>query len=123
MEKSKEFNINWTYVIVAAIFSLGIVSFSLLSFISKEKDRELQRKKIAIEEIAKLVGQEKREKGLNECIDRAQKEFDDLLVLNSYPDPQPDYPDARRWKSADLEERYTQQLNESRELCQKLYSE
>lgn len=122
MEKFKQFNINWTYVIVAAILSLGVIGFGLLSFISKEKDRELQRNRIAIEETTKLAEEENREKSLEQCLERAQKEFDDLLTLNSYPDPQPYYPDARRWKSSELEERYSARFNESTELCQKLYS-
>lgn len=122
IEKSKKFNINWTYVIVATILSLGVIGFGLLSFISKEKDRELQRNKIAIEETARLTDKENREKNLEQCLNQAQKEFDDLTELNSYPNPLPDYPDARRWKSSELEERYMAQFNGSKELCQKLYS-
>lgn len=122
MKELKDFNINWTYVLVAAILSIGIFSFGLLSFITNESNRRLQQSKIAIEETAKLAEREQREKNLGECLEKAQKEFDDLLELNSYPNPQPDYPDARRWKSSELEERYTARFNDSKELCQKLYS-
>lgn len=112
--KSDKSFINKTYVWVAIIIGAAIFGYGLLNFISKENERtnqsEIQRK----EQLEKSMN-------LNKCLDKAQERFMGLLELNSKPNPQPGYPDARTWDSAEISEATTAELEKAKELCAKLY--
>lgn len=112
--KSDKSSINKTYVWVAIIIGAAIFGYGLLNFISKENERtnqsEIQRKE-----------QLERSMNLNKCLDKAQEDFGKLMELNSKPNPQPGYPDARKWNSAEISESTQAQLEKTKELCAKLY--
>ena len=112
--KSEKNSINRTHIWVAIIIGAAIFGYGMLNFISKENERTNQAEIQSKEQLERSMD-------LNKCLDEAQEDFGKLLELNSKPNPQPDYPDARKWDSAEIMEATTAKLEKAKELCAKLY--
>lgn len=110
-------NINYTYVIVAAILGLAISLFAILNYVSKEKDR-----KIAEQRQEETKSEERRnELKLDGCIREAEADYQKLLELNSAEVP--DKENVRQWNSLELQKRTEEKLNTEKELCRKIFNE
>jgi len=108
--KNKETQLNKTYIIIAVIIGVAVLGFGILNFVSKEKDRQLEQSKT-----------QANQKALQSCLQTAQSEFKDIQRLNSYPDPQPSYPDARTWNNGEIRNNIIKKLEDEKALCAKLY--
>lgn len=58
---------------------------------------------------------------LEECLEKAEQQYNDNFEINSYPAPKEGFPNARNWKSNLFQEQITEQYNTDREICIKLY--
>lgn len=110
-------NINYTYVVVAAILGLAIALFAVLNYVSKEKDRKIAQERQ--EEIKSAAY--RNELKLDGCIREA--EADNLKIFELNSTEVPDKENVRIWNSAELEKRAQEKLNTEKELCRKIFSE
>jgi len=105
------------------IFPLLIIAVSIAYYLiiflpEKEKFRqEIEKEKVSIER----ESQNKNDEQFQTCISDAKTEFKRLLELNSKPDPQPDYPDARLWKDDEAKNYVLDRYQTAEELCVKKY--
>lgn len=120
--------LNKTYIIIAIIIGIAILGFGTLNFITQNRNCELDQAKIELEktklkqmETKELMEVQANKADLDKCLAAAQLDFDDTFRLNSYADPQPNYPTARTWDSADLEESTMKKLQDDKTLCARLY--
>lgn len=128
MEESQNKQLNVTYIIIALIIGGAIIGFGYLNYMTGEKNREMEQLKLdhaqQAQQQAKDQEQSKtlsNQKSLRTCLQNAQSEFDRLLQLNSYSNPQLNYPDARTWNSTEIKDSTQKKLQDDKVLCAKFY--
>ena len=119
--KNNKSKLNGTYIIIAVIIGVAILGFGILNFVSKEKDRQLEQSKLQQGQTIEQSKIRANQESLQKCMQTAQSEFKDIQRLNSYPDPQPSYPDARTWNNGEIRNNIIKKLEDEKALCAKLY--
>lgn len=109
--------INITYIIIAIIIGVAIIGFGVLNYISDEKNREVEQSKIDQTQLKTQLNKN----SLEECLLQAEKEYDSSFELNSSPNPQEGYPNARKWNSVQIRDNTIKKLQDDKTLCAKLY--
>lgn len=111
---------NFVLAVSALIIALSVGYYFVIFLPQKEQEKiDLQKQKQEALSNQKSTNSLR----LSTCFDNAETNFMKLMELNSVSNPQPSYPDARKWNSAEIKESTTDQYNKEKELCIKLYSE
>lgn len=119
--------INLTWVVVAVIIGIStggsILGVTYLNNSQRDKEakvaQDLQKSKEVNADKELLLQRGK----LQGCLTDAQDKFNDIFELNSTPAPQPNRPDVRTWKSANLAEDAQKTLSDDKALCARLYGQ
>jgi hypothetical protein len=106
-------------IIFISVTLLGVAFAHSIGYASGKKQGgdEAQAKILK----AKSESSQKKEKQLEECLDKAVEKFRNLFVLNSYEAPQEGHPDARTWNDFDIQQNTEKKYDSDREFCLKLY--
>lgn len=112
----------WAAVIATLIISFSVFYYFVIFLPNKDKSRSLNEQQKLLEKTqTELNKAQDTKRDLEDCLYKAEKEYNDIFVINSYPDPRPSYPDARTWDSFTIQNESTQKLQDDKSLCIKLY--
>ena|SRR3990167_3686144 len=108
--------------LVASFIVIGI--FIGIAFYFQERNHQqiTERAKIYYDGARLEILQKEAQQGkLKECLQKAEYHYTGAFELNSSPNPQKDYPNARVWDNNHIMEETEANLRKDKEICIKLY--